>query len=155
VEAQYLSGGPLVDSERRASRMEEMLVPMASLVALQKTKVLSPEARGTCMIVVEQEVPEKALALPVLNDRWKSLSLNDIYSLTIRDDSFEPGVDLFRIPVGGSLSKPKDNKDTYNNCSNASNCAAYGWCNNRAAFRYDSEIRLLRRVWDILMSGKN
>jgi hypothetical protein len=78
VEAQYLSGGPLVDSERRASRMEKMLVPMASLVALQKTKVLSPEAVGIHMIVVEQEVPEKAPAPPALNDRYKSLSLDDI-----------------------------------------------------------------------------
>jgi hypothetical protein len=66
------------------------------------------------------------------------------YMLTIRDDSFAPGVDLFQmlvaVAVVGSLSDPKDDQDTYNDYSNASNCAAYSWCNNRAAFRYDSEI---------------
>jgi hypothetical protein len=54
--------------------MEEMLVAIAWLAALQMTKVLSPEATGIDVIVVEQEVPEKALALPVLNYRWKSLT---------------------------------------------------------------------------------
>jgi hypothetical protein len=54
--------------------MEEMLVPMAWLVALSMTKVLSPEATGIDVIVVEQEVPEKALSLLVLNYKRKSLT---------------------------------------------------------------------------------
>jgi hypothetical protein len=54
--------------------MEEMLVPMAWLVALSMMKVLSPEATGIDVIVVEQEVPEKALSLLVLNYKRKSLT---------------------------------------------------------------------------------
>jgi hypothetical protein len=69
----------------------------------------------------------------ILNDRWKSLAfLNNIYALTIQGVNHGLGNDLFQMPfaIAGSLSEPKDDKDTYDDRRDAANCAAHGWCNN-------------------------